>query len=226
MSRFFNGTTNGHLDVASATVSAYPMSMCAWVKLGALGAVGQVMNCGTSASSDNRFSLTVDAAGFVSVAARDTTQQLSTSFWPITDLTSWWLISATFTNATSRDAYLNGGSVGSNVTSKTPGVSNAMAIGATTLPSAGFNGFIAHVALWNLALSAADHAALMLGLPSSVQAANLQEYWPLTNGASPEPSLGLNPNSMIVTATAVTGIYSSDNPQPGYTPPLRSQCWS
>jgi hypothetical protein len=226
VSRFFNGTTSGHLDVATATLSAYPMSMCAWVKLAGLGATGHAFNVGTAGTADNRFSLSVDATNACSATARDTTQFSATSANVIQDLTGWWLISCTHASATSRTAYLNGGSAGTNTNSKTPGVSNTMVIGTTAGPSAGFNGYIAHVALWDIALSAADHAALWLGMPNTVQAGNLQEYWPLVAGLSPEPSFGLNPHPMVVTATAATGIFSADNPLPGYTPPLRPQNWS
>jgi hypothetical protein len=226
MSRFFDGTTSGHLDVASATVSAYPMSMCAWVKMAALGVTGNAMNCGTSASSDNRFSLLVDATAAPSATTRDTVQTNAFAATKIQNLTGWHLISGTWSSTTLRTSYLNGGSAGTDVNTRTPSASNAMAIGTTTLPSVGFNGYIAHVGLWDIALSAADHAALFLGMPNTVQPDNLREYWPLVAGLSPEPSFGLNPHSMIVTSTAATGIYSDDNPLPGYTPPLRPQNWS
>lgn len=207
MSRVFDGTNSHFLSVASATVSGFPVSFSAWVKLASLGALRYVFDIGTSGVSSNSKQLTITAGDIPQCSITSISGGNAGSPASIQDA-NWHLISGSMAAANSLAVYLDGANKGTGAGVINPSAPNIMRISGAPSGTTNVNGLIAYVGLWNIALSDADHAALALGTPDLVQPANLVEYWPLTGNQSPEPSYGTSPHSMILTGTS----FSPDNP--------------
>jgi hypothetical protein len=71
-----------------------------------------------------------------------------------------------------------------------------------------WNGLIAHVCVWNIALSDANMTALAASTnPQDISPGSIVDYWTLTGNVSPEtPTVGAD--NLTVTGTT----FSSDNP--------------
>jgi hypothetical protein len=210
MSRVFS-TAADHLDVTSCPITDVPLAGCAWVKDTGFGnAAGkQVFNAGQAATGNNSFRCTVSSTDLAIAQTTDNASVSSTATGAaLSEGNRWYLLSWNFGSSTNREIYINGALSASNATARaiTPPLS-AMRISGSLAGSQPFVGLIAHVALWSNTLSATDHANLMLFTPDKVQRGLLVEYWPLTGGQSPEPSL-VSADSMTVTGTTV----SQDNP--------------
>lgn len=78
-------------------------------------------------------------------------------------------------------------------------------------------GLIAEVAIWNSVLSNADIDAYMSGTPaSSVAAANLVGYWPLSADNATQTNLGVDTSGDL---TVTSATYSADHPTIGSSNP-------
>jgi Concanavalin A-like lectin/glucanases superfamily len=90
----------------------------------------------------------------------------------------WHHACAVFTSASSRAAFIDGGNKATNSTSITPSGIVQTGIGASIIGSA--NGSLSDVAVWNVALTDAEVAALARGMsPLFVRPSGLIAYWPL-----------------------------------------------
>jgi hypothetical protein len=220
LSRAFSSGTD-KLSIASAVIATRPYSVSLWVKLADISQSQQLFNIATSASDDNRTTLSYFFSGSNQFAAneRDTVSQIANSTLTAPSTGVWYHTAAVYTNDSSRAVYTNGANKGTNAGATTPGAFNLTRISGSptsTAPIAG-GGLVAHVGVWNIALSDADVLQLATQTPDRVQAANLIEYWPLTSNSSPEPSSGSQATSFTVTGTA----FSTDNPTfPSTTPPM------
>lgn len=107
---------------------------------------------------------------------------------------SWQSACGIFTSATSRDAFVNGGSKGSNTDNRT-GDSDEFTVGCRrgNSPIGYFVGKIAHVAVWDKALSDANVSSLHGGAnPLTIESGNLIAYWPLNGNATATVGSNLN----------------------------------
>jgi hypothetical protein len=89
---------------------------------------------------------------------------------------------AVFTSTTSRAAYIDGGSKGTNTTNTTPGSIDriGLAVRADDSPTALLDGRLAEVGIWNVALTDAEVAVLAQGYaPPCVRRQSLVFYAPL-----------------------------------------------
>jgi len=94
-------------------------------------------------------------------------------------------------SATDRRVYLNGAGKGTNTTSKVPAGIDRTTLTADNDTAQGFPfaGSVAHVAIWNVALSDAEVNALAKGAhPYTIKRGALTHYWPI-RGDSPEIDL-------------------------------------
>lgn len=83
-------------------------------------------------------------------------------------------------SATSRTVYLNGGSSATATDSRTPTGIDRVGIGANGIGLVAMNGKLAEASVWNVALSAAEVAALARGVhPLRIRPGNIVSYWPL-----------------------------------------------
>lgn len=190
MSRDFNGTTQ-YLS-GSAVLTATPLTMACWFLANNATATYALMSLGVAGSANHRFSL-YTAGAVAGDPIRVITQTTGTSFADSTTGYSaniWQHACGVFASATDRRAYVNGGSEGTNATSRIPAGINSSYLAAQhgASPVVLFSGRIAEAAIWDVALSASEIAALARGVsPLRIRPGNLKAYWPLYGVGSPEP---------------------------------------
>ena len=91
----------------------------------------------------------------------------------------WHHACAVFASTTSRDVYIDGGSKGSNGTTRSPLTPTIFGIGRIITTNY-MSGLIAEVGIWDVELSANEIFMLSKGVsPLRVRGQNLKGYWPL-----------------------------------------------
>lgn len=183
MARTFNGTTQ-YLSVASALVSAAPLTMACWFNADNITA-NHTLICVGDVGSDIRYfrlyAAGADAGDFVKFDSRDGT--LATAATSAAYSASTWHHACGVTSAAnSRVVYLDGANSGTNTTSVTPTLLDNTVIGRLErlTPTQFMAGSIAMPAIWNVALSAEEIAQLADGYsPSRVRPQSLISYPPL-----------------------------------------------
>jgi hypothetical protein len=181
---FDDGSSQGLRNETQTPVTGPPFTMGCFVKTDDLTTDQCAMLVHDENSNSERFSLKLDTTSdLVQAISRDggvsSTAETSSSY----SANIWHHICARFTSTTSRDAFLDGGSKGSNTDSSTPSGIDALSIGMRDLstPDNFLSGKIAHAAIWNVALTDAEVAVLARGAdPRSIRRNNLVAYWPLT----------------------------------------------
>lgn len=195
------------LRYTAALATAVPLTLAAWGKTSMTGLTQYMVSLLNSASADtfDQFTIRLTGANVVSArcgeAAAVSEAVSSTGF----TVDTWFHAAAVFTSATDRAAFINGGSKGTNATSRTPAGINRTAIGfqdnaaASRAFAQGGTGSLAEVGIWNAALTDAEIAALATGLsPLSIRPASLIGYWPLIGNNSPENNLVSNTSKMTL----------------------------
>jgi hypothetical protein len=190
----FDDAASQYLLASGALVTAVPLSIAAWFNSDDLTIDQIIFAINVAGSNDNAFALQLSgsvAGDPVSALARTTASSAaSTSSAYSTGV--WQHAAAVFASATSRSAYLNGGSKGTNAVSRVPAGLNQMCMGArrgatTLLP---FSGMLAEVGVWNIALTDADVLALSTGIsPLAVQPEYLVHYYRAIGQSAPEIDL-------------------------------------
>lgn len=187
MARTF--TNVDYLEVNAAVLTAVPVTMAAWFRnTGVFTNFPMLVALFTSGSTSHRMNLGLSSTGQVSAGSNSGTTASAVTSTTVGDA-NWHHGLAVFAAAASRAAYLDGGSKGTQTTSKTPSGINKTAIGSwNSGTNEGLTGDIAHVAIWNVALS--DDDALMLGTykvsPLLIRPSNLVLYLPYIGRDSPE----------------------------------------
>lgn len=191
MARSFNGTTQ-YLSNAGAVLTAPPITMACWFKSTSDSAAQTLISLGVAGSQDNRFTLQVSgnvAGDPIRALTRDTGNGIATSSTGYAT-NVWQHACAVFASSTDRRAYVNGGSEGTNTTSRTPSGVSSTYLGAQQDVSATnfIVGVVAEAAIWNVALNTSEIAALAAGVsPLRIRSGNLKAYWPVYGVGSPEP---------------------------------------
>lgn len=203
MSYLFSASTH-RLDVAAAPVTAYPLTLGAWIKLTASTAADRfIAQIGVSASGDNYHAILLRSDLAFAFSSRDSGSANALSA-NITDTTTWHFVSGVGISATSRSSQVDAANKGTNTTSRTPTGLNAVRIGRDL--AAANNAIaarIAHVCIYNVALADADITTLAGGAnPQTIS--GLVAYWPLTADANDV----VGTNHLSVTGAALDG----DNP--------------
>jgi hypothetical protein len=177
MSRVLSGTGQ-YLTTSSAVLTAAPLTMACWGIHGATGVLDYAMNLGVSGATNNRFVLGVNASDqvFMESAAASASSAVTTATVPTS---GWQHFAGVTASATSRFAYLNGTPGTEQTTSRVPSGINMLRVGAGGTAASLWTGSIAHCAVWNVALTANEIAALAAGLsPLAVRPGALVAYWP------------------------------------------------
>lgn len=185
MARTFVSASGDKIQVASAVLTAMPLTIACWFNATTLGSAHRMVSL-TDGTINNRFQVGISVANAVlALIASGGSSANATSSATITAGT-WFHCAAVFASATSRTAYLNGGNTGTNATNLTPSGLNVTVLGNDGTTTC--NGTVALPAIWNTALSAGEIAALAAGLDPRLlqtQRSALKFLTPLT-GASPE----------------------------------------
>lgn len=197
----FNGSTDA-LTKASSEITAYPCTIAAWFNSDSVAA-NQLVAGVWSGGTNHLFSLSITTASKVRAQARaggttvnaDSTGTFSTGTW-VHGV-------AVQTDSTHHLAYING-SAGSNVaTSVSPTGMVRTEIGSGSVgANNAFDGRIAEVGIWNVALTAAEIASLSSGFsPLLIRPSALVFYAPLiTSGVINLMSVA-SPGVQSMTAT-------------------------
>jgi len=222
VARNFVAASSQHLLAASAPVSGPPFTLFAWHQNDTnltQGAIVVLNSAGQQATLHRAFGdaqfIRYDGTGFVNIVSADAF--LVTGTWVAVGMSAY--------AADSTEAFVNGVSVGTSATSANESLSRTRIAATDTFAAMGsFNdGRIACVAVWNVGLSAAEHAALAKGVsPLLIRRANLVAFWPLfgRTGTADEPAIVGTPD-LTVSGDGGAG----DNPSVVriYAPRLRTR---
>lgn len=204
---FFNAPT-GYMELASAPVTAVPCTIACWVNptgndTEAFAAVGN--SAGSSRVQLDRRNAPLNF-GAQAVNSGATT---ASSLVGLYTSGAWNHGAAVFASATSRTAYINGVAGSTNTTNIAITGLNSVTLGARysggTL-GAFLDGYLAHVAIWDIALTGTDIANLAAGdNPQSISLANLVFYAPLTGGVAKDIISNTNLTLGAGVSSQVTG---------------------
>lgn len=187
----FNGST-GIASAASAEVTGVPLSFACLVNSDSAtaGQVAFAVDDFNEVSSDSfrlqlRGPVGGDPASAVTVTAGTQTQaDTSTGY----STGTWHSVVVVFASTTSRAAYIDGASKGTDATSSVPTGIDATEMGGVTINSVGssfFDGKVAECGVWSTTLSDDDAAALgRFFAPPCVQRASLVAYYPTIRDAT------------------------------------------
>lgn len=181
----FDGS-NDFIELASAPATACPITIALW--LNDTGTIGTTALCamGNSAGS-SRVQLDTRATGDdIAAQAVNSGGSTGSALGGAVISGTWMHGAAVFTTDANRDVYLNGSHINNNTTSIALSGFNNISLGSRFSGGsrgAYFGGRLAHVAVWNIALSAGEISTLAGGAkPNTVQNGNLVFYAPLTHG--------------------------------------------
>lgn len=178
MARNFNGTS-ARIHVSSAVVTAAPYTMACWFRPANVTQVSSLISLSSSNIQYSTLFFRGDIAGdpIDILDEGGSGQKVARSTSGCTS-GLWHHACGVFASTTSRTVYLDGGSSATNTSSVAPTL-NQTEIGAWR-SSFWFNGDIAEVGVWNVALNAAEVASLAKGVsPALVRPQSLVTYLPL-----------------------------------------------
>mgnify|MGYP001607049776 CR=1 FL=1 len=207
MARTFQDATQ-YLSLATAIVTAYPFTVAAWANSDDATLNQTIWSVGVSSTDNDMWRLQfrgADAGDPVRLVSRNAAGAQNDAI-TTTGYTAgtWHHACGVGASATDRRVFIDGGSKGTNTTSNTPAPTNITRIGLLARSSGGgrFDGPIAEVAVWNVALTDDEVLMLAKGLsPFAMRPGSLISYIPLFGIQSPEPDWsGLN-NHMTVNGT-------------------------
>jgi len=196
MSRDFSISAATYLENTNAVLTTTPISMACWFNS------DDVSNYQVPLSISNKTSataalhyLTLNGAlaqktvGAFSSADNDWAGASTTTEYSVS---TWHHVTGVWASATDRRAYLDGEGKGTDSTPRTPTGLDNTSLGIywrNSIALSPMDGRVAEVAVWNVALTDADAAALGAGFsPRLVRPDALVAYWPLIGRSSPEPS--------------------------------------
>ena len=213
MGRLFDDAASDKMRSGSAAVSSQPFTLCGWFNFDTLALALQCpFVVGTTGSSDHQWRTIVNNTPRLVFRARSTSAGSATGTG-IPVINVWQHYAGVEINAASRDVLLNAAGKGSNTSSITPSGMDETLLGATSGVAYGsfISGLLADWALWNVALSDTEIAALARGThPLKIRTVNLTNFWQLYGLGSPEPDYSRGQKSMTLTGTAVGAhVYTS-----------------
>lgn len=180
MSRFFDGSGD-YLSQSSTGVTNVPMTLACWYQAWDYSAARFLLaSKANTAGANHHHALYLWTDGNVWAEARTTAGSQATSSGGNKE-PGWKHAAGVFASATSRVAYYNGRPGSANTTERIVdnavgsvlGINNSVSLASPHL------GLIAHPAIWNVALTPAEVAALAAGAsPLSIRRENLVRYWP------------------------------------------------
>lgn len=180
----FNGSSH-YIEATYIPVTAAPLTLAGWFNSDS-DTTSQTIISITNSGGQERFLLTA-SGGVTGDPVRATTIQgnvgaaadSATGY----SANTWHHAAGVFASSTSRIAYIDGVGGTAETTSRTPGTMNTTRIGVTVGGGARsnyMNGRLAEVAIWNVALSAVEIAALAKGIkPFLIRPEKIVLYLPL-----------------------------------------------
>ena len=197
MARDFEAGSTEYLEVEQPVVSAAPFTVSCWFNVeSALGTDMAFWWCGDKGVTNAFWGLRAnDLASGQNVRFRISSGLGSTDVETSTTYTvgQWHHACAVEASTTDHRAFLDGGgkATSPNLNGGGAAGSDRTAIGrfADSTPTVYMDGRIAHVAVWDVALSDQEVASLANGAsPLAIRRDNLIAYWPI-GGLGPEPDV-------------------------------------
>ncbi len=205
----FNGTSQ-RLNTASTPVNAPAFSMACWFKPSTLsGGRVPLSICNTSGNSTtSRYNLSIRGNTLFAIQVSNAAAALTSTDTISPNVNAWNHGCGVFTSTASRTVYLNGANAVTQSSTNAPNTAdiNAVYIG-TQLTSNSFvnyfEGDIAEVGIWNVALTAAEVASLAKGMTcDKIRPQNLVFYAPLVrNLQDAKGGLTITNNGGAIAAT-------------------------
>jgi len=189
MSIVLNGSSQ-YAQRAAPVVGSAPFTVFAWYKSTSDTALQAIWGESVQTSTYDYWRLSL-AGNLAGDYVRADIRHSETAASPVTSQgyskDTWQSAILLETSSSDHKVYINGGYEGSSTVSQAPVNTNKMSIGALAYNSSWANlfaGKIAHVALWDIALTSGDRGRLAAGIvPSQIQPNHLVGYWPLlSNG--------------------------------------------
>jgi hypothetical protein len=206
--RAFNGSSSRG-DRATVP-SGVPLTIAGWIKPANITAVAGVCAC-VDPTLNTRWTYLAargDVGGDpIQAMHRGDTLQTDAESTTGYSASTWQHAAAVFTSSTSRAAYLDGASKGTDTAN--PGTStpwSKVSVGYLDIQAGDFdwfNGDIGSLGIWTIALSDADVASLAAGTnPLDIEAASLWAYWFDPDEASPGDDSSGNSRPLTLTSTS------------------------
>jgi len=220
MSRDFPGTNSNYLDagdVAAIDITGTALTVHAWIRPDALSGVPRIVGKWGATLGVRQYLLDIQTGGQVRAFVADAGGNDPANGVTVLSIGVWQAV-ALRKNGTGGDAlqaFLNGvldGTVTSNrsIQNTTSGLRFGNDVGNANP----FDGLIAEVGIWDVALTDAEIASLAKGFsPLLVRPQNLKGYWPLWGTGSPERDY-----SGLGSHATVTGTVNAGNKHPPVMP--------
>lgn len=208
MARDFNGSTE-RLQKDVAPITGPPLSVSAWFDSDIdPGTPHRTMLSITDKDASGQFyKLYIEGFGDRNVhwESRDVTAGVATSttFWSVG---TWHHALGVEASASDRRVYLDGGGKGTDTTNKTPVGLDHISVGrlGSSSPDNHFDGKLAEVGLWNVALTDDEAVSLASGVsPLRIRPGNLRGHWPIFGTGSPEPDFSPQANHLTLFGTSI-----------------------
>ncbi len=222
MARNFVAASSQSLSNATPVVTGSPCSFSVWFNATSAVTAQGILSVGADTSANNRNNISLNGSGAgakLSFTNADNAASVNASSTATYSANVWNHAGGVWTDATTHIVYLNGTSTTGATTSigsMTGGNISIVGRRASGGTPNFFDGNIAEAAIWNVALSATDMAALAAGVcPLLIRPDALVFYSPLQGHGSPEPDfrgrLSLTLNATPVYAVHPR-IYYADGP--------------
>lgn len=197
---------NGRYVIDSAVVTDYPVSMACWANADTLATNQTAIDLGSTLSTNGQ-RVFMNASGVNAESTQSAgTRTATTSAAPSTG--TWHHIAGVFASSTDRRAFLDGGNKGTSTDSRTWSADIDRTIIAARIRSGavaqGFDGKLAEIAIWNVALSDDDVASLAKGFrPTLIRPDRIVMYASLISNVFDY----VGGNTLTLTGTANVAVH-------------------
>lgn len=219
MARDFPNSTSVFLDtgdVSGVDITGTALTLCAWVRPDSVsGTNRQLVVKGSSTLTSRQYGIAIGSGSDPQIyvgdsGGRDIVQGSTSAVVSV-----WQHICGrkNGTGAGALEIFLNGVSGGTATSNRTiQNTAHGLRFSGFSDSVGPFDGLMAEVGLWNVALNNAEIAALAEGVsPLLIRPQNLRGYWPLSGTGSPEPDY-----SGLGSHATINGSLSAGN-----NPPVR-----
>jgi hypothetical protein len=177
-------TGNADIRTISSAITNYPFTIALWARIDNVNANRNICALSTASGTGTGYH-SIECRTTSQFAAVSSTNAVGRASSPVVNLNEWYSVVGVFRSVTNRQCYANavGGTVNttsSNFTPQTDLVTVGRAISNGTSPLVSFDGKIAEVAFWNVALNDDEIKSLSKGFkPSTIRTNSLIFYYPL-----------------------------------------------
>ena len=178
----FASASTQALSTASTPVTAAPLTLACWLRRSTFSGASSVVGLFQNAANGDGQLLTLRADTQLGAGSYDAPFYNQSLSGTTVSQDVWTHGAGVWASTTSRTVYLNGSAGTTNTDSLTPTSLNAIGVGATIRPTLieFFNGQIAEVGIWNVALTQPEIASLAKGMTcDKVRPQSLVFYAPL-----------------------------------------------